>query len=373
MDYLPVNEEDTLCIVDSVMKTPYQVLPVIAGVLLKHRIQSNHFTSPLAFKPIGCETERKIRGTEGDRSSFFVLPLVGAPLLQHRAPLLDEHIFLSSSLHPSSNKKSVEMVVVAGNGSHQNSPPPTSKSPFKRLLLPCDRTPTSTRVGRGFSATRSSLSSHHRPQQPEDEPASATSACSEIQMEGNLPTDYFLRQNMDEQGWVPATLSTTGSKVSPQGFIPPISPDPDLLHASFSAISIIGSTEEDIRRCFNQSITHEGRLPSPRIGEDDIKETRERERRIGIGRRERELPPSISFLSSSSPLEATAGGLPLLLRVPLEATAFHLFSFVFFSAGSTGGNWIDLPLKAGPWKDGFCYCTYTDAEILIDTKIGGFR
>ncbi|KAL4581544.1 hypothetical protein LXL04_006067 [Taraxacum kok-saghyz] len=156
------------------------VLPVIAGVSLKHRIQSNHFTSPLAFKPIGCETERKIRGTEGDRSSFFVLPLVGAPLLQRRAPLLDEQIFLSSSLHPSSNKKSVEMVVVAGNGSHQNSPPPTSKSPFKRLLLPCDRTPTATRVGRGFSATRSSLSSDHRPQQPEDEPASATSACSEI-------------------------------------------------------------------------------------------------------------------------------------------------------------------------------------------------
>ncbi|KAL4571216.1 hypothetical protein LXL04_017969 [Taraxacum kok-saghyz] len=72
------------------------------------------------------------------------------------------------------------MVVVAGNGSHQNSPPPTSKSPFKRLLLPCDRTPTATRVGIGFSATRSSLSSDHRPQQPEDEPASATSACSEI-------------------------------------------------------------------------------------------------------------------------------------------------------------------------------------------------
>ncbi|KAL4556141.1 hypothetical protein LXL04_038784 [Taraxacum kok-saghyz] len=74
----------------------------------------------LAFKPIGCETERKIRGTLGDRSSSPPPSSSSPP----GAPLLDEQIFLSSSLHPSSNKKSVEMVVVAGNGSHQNSPPP---------------------------------------------------------------------------------------------------------------------------------------------------------------------------------------------------------------------------------------------------------
>ncbi|KAL4572199.1 hypothetical protein LXL04_018969 [Taraxacum kok-saghyz] len=51
---------------------------------------------------------------------------------------------------------------------------------------------------------------------------------------------------------------------------------------------------------------------------------------------------SFVFFSAGS----TARGIPLLLRVPLEATAFHLFAFIFFSAGSTGGNWIALPLKA---------------------------
>ncbi|KAL4580623.1 hypothetical protein LXL04_016823 [Taraxacum kok-saghyz] len=100
------------------------VLPVIAGVSLKHRIQSNHFTSPLAFKPIGCETERKIRGTEGAH-----LLQRRAHLLQRRAPLLDEQIFLSSELHPSSNFSPEEA-----------SSFPSRSDP--KLLLPCDRTPT---------------------------------------------------------------------------------------------------------------------------------------------------------------------------------------------------------------------------------------
>ncbi|KAL4554789.1 hypothetical protein LXL04_037395 [Taraxacum kok-saghyz] len=86
----------------------FKGLPVIAGVLWKHRIQSKHFTSPLAFKPIGCETERKIRGRSESR--------------RHRE---------------TERKIRGRMTTTP-----PVSPPPTSKSPFKRLVLPCDRTPT---------------------------------------------------------------------------------------------------------------------------------------------------------------------------------------------------------------------------------------
>ena len=72
---------------------------------------------------------------------------------------------------------------------------------------------------------------------------------------------------------------------------------------------------------------------------------------------------SFVFFSAGS----TARGIPLLLRVPLEATAFHLFAFVFFSAGSTGGNWIALPLKAGIfYRSISCLISYNLFEFHLN-------